>query len=84
MKTTLIAIGNSRGIRIPKPVIEHCGLTEQIEMTVHDRTLLIRAPRKPRTGWKEAFAKMAQRGDDKLLDPQPLPTQWDDEDWQWK
>ena len=84
MKTTLISIGNSRGIRIPKPVIEQCGLTHQIEMTVQDRTLLIHAPRKPRTGWKESFAKMARQGDDKLLDPQPLSTRWDDEDWQWK
>jgi len=84
VETTLIAIGNSRGIRIPKPVIEQCGLTEQIEMLVQDRTLVIRAPRRARMGWNESFAKMALRGDDKLLDPQPLPTQWDDEDWQWK
>ncbi len=83
MKTTLIAIGNSRGIRIPKPVIEQCGLSRQIEMTVQDRTLLIRAPRKARAGWKEAFARMAQHGDDKLLDP-PVSTRWDNEDWQWK
>lgn len=84
MKTTLIPIGNSRGIRIPKPVIEQCGLTEQIEMLVQDRTLVIRAPRRPRIGWNESFAKMALLGDDKLLDPQPLSMQWDDEDWQWK
>lgn len=53
-------------------------------MLVQDRTLVIRAPRRARIGWNESFAKMALRGDDKLLDPQPLPTQWDDEDWQWK
>jgi len=84
VKTTLIPIGNSRGIRIPKPVIEQCGLTDQIEMLVQDRTLVIRAPRRSRVGWNESFEKMARLGDDKLLDPQPLPSQWDDEDWQWK
>ena len=84
VKTTLISIGNSRGVRIPKPVIEQCGLVHQIEMTVQDRTLLIHAPRKPRAGWKDAFTKMAHLGDDKLLDPQSPSTAWDDEDWQWK
>lgn len=84
MKTTLIPIGNSRGVRIPKPFIEQCGLTEQVEMDVHDGTILIHAPRQPRAGWDTAFARMARAGDDKLLDGQAPPTRWDEEDWQWK
>lgn len=84
MKTTLIPIGNSRGVRIPKPFIEQCGLTDQVEMDVRDSVILIHAPRQPRGGWSDAFARMASAGDDKLLDGQPVPSRWDEEDWQWK
>ena len=84
MKTTLISIGNSRGVRIPKPLIEQCGLTEQVEMDVQDRLIIIHAPRQPRAGGGAAFAQMARAGDDKLLDAHPVATRWDDEDWQWK
>ena len=84
MKTTLIPIGNSRGVRIPKPFIEQCGLTEQVEMSVRDDTILICAPRQPRTGWADAFKRMARNGDDTLLDSQSPSTRWDDEEWQWE
>jgi len=84
MKTTLIPIGNSRGVRIPKPFIEQCGLTEQVEMDVQDCMILIHAPRQPRAGWEAAFVRMARAGDDKLLDGQAASTRWDEEDWQWK
>ena len=84
MKTTLIPIGNSRGVRIPKPLIDQCGLTEEIQMDVRDRMILIHSPRQARSGWSLAFKQMALKGDDKLLDSEPLPTRWDKEDWEWK
>jgi antitoxin MazE len=84
MKTTLISIGNSRGVRIPKPFIEQCGLSEQVEMDVQDSMILIHSPRQPRAGWGAAFERMARAGDDKLLDAPPISTRWADEDWQWK
>jgi len=84
MKTTLISIGNSRGVRIPKPFIEQCGLGEAVEMDVQDCMILIHAPRRPRTGWNTAFERMAQQGEDKLLDSPSISTRWDDEEWQWK
>jgi antitoxin MazE len=84
MKTTLIPIGNSRGVRIPKPFIEQCGLTEQVEMDVRNCMILIHAPRQPRAGWADAFEQMAREGDDTLLDGQPTSTRWDEEEWQWK
>lgn len=84
MKTTLIAIGNSRGVRIPKPFIQQCGLSEKVEMDVQDGMILIHAPRQPRAGWGAAFERMIRAGDDKLLDGQPSSTRWDEEDWQWK
>ena len=84
MKTTLVPIGNSRGVRIPKPFIEQCGLAGEIEMDVRDQAIVIHAPRQPRAGWGKAFKQMARLGDDALLDPHPTPTRWDDEDWQWQ
>ena len=80
----MIPIGNSRGVRIPKPFIEQCGLTEQVEMDVRDYMIFIHAARQPRAGWGAAFARMARAGDDKLLDDHPTSTRWDEEDWQWK
>ena len=84
MKATLIPIGNSRGVRIPKPFIEQCGLTDEIQIDVRDRMILIHSPRHPRSGWSMAFKQMAGAGDDKLLDAQPLLTRWEKEDWEWK
>lgn len=84
MKTTLISIGNSRGVRIPKPLIEQCGLADEVEMDVQDGTILIYAPRDPRAGWAEAFEQMVGSGDDKLLDGESPQTRWDEEEWEWK
>ncbi|MEE4272495.1 MAG: AbrB/MazE/SpoVT family DNA-binding domain-containing protein [Thermoanaerobaculales bacterium] len=84
MKTNLVKIGNSRGIRIPKPVIEQCGLENEVEMVVHNNELVIRAPSSVRDGWDAAFARMKEYGDDTLLDRVTEPsTTWDEEDWEW-
>ena len=84
MKTTLIPIGNSRGIRIPKPLIEQCGLTGTIEMDVRDGMILIHSPQHARAGWAKAFQQMARLGDDTMVDGQPGSTRWDEEEWEWK
>jgi antitoxin MazE len=84
MKTRIINIGNSRGIRIPKPLIEQTGLTGEVEISVREKALIIRAARKPRTGWADAFKRMAMQGDDHGLDVEPLlPSQFDEDQWEW-
>lgn len=83
MKTTLIPIGNSRGVRIPKPFIEKCGLEGELEIDIADGVVLIRAPRRARGGWAEAFERMAREGDDKLP-VHATATRWDKEEWEWK
>jgi antitoxin MazE len=84
MKVNLVRIGNSRGIRIPKPVIEQCGFGDEVEMLVQNNELVIRSSSSAREGWSTAFAQMAEFGDDELLDrvAEP-PTTWDDEEWEW-
>ncbi len=86
MKASLIKIGNSRGLRIPKPVLAACGFENQVEMEVKDRTLIIRSEQKPRSGWNEAFRSMRQHGEDALIDPEAISqsSQWDENEWEWQ
>lgn len=87
MKTRIIKIGNSQGIRIPKLLLEQIGLDparDSVELSVDDDRLTIRAARHPREGWEEQFRLMAERGDDQLLDPEPFSlTEWDEREWEW-
>ncbi len=84
IRTRLVKIGNSQGIRIPKTVIEQIGLGDDVELEVRDRQLVVRAASRPRAGWEEQFRLMAERGDDKLLnnDSSGL-THWDESEWTW-
>ncbi len=82
IRSKVVKIGNSRGIRIPRAVLEQAGLTDEVEMTVEGNKLVIQAYRHPRQDWDERFAAMAEQGDDRLLDEIPT-TQWDEEEWTW-
>lgn len=84
MKTTLVQIGNSRGIRIPKTYLEQCQLNDQVELELRDDHLIVRPAKRPRSGWDDAFHQMHERGDDVLLDEESLPaTEWDATEWKW-
>lgn len=82
MKTKLVRMGNSRGVRLPKPLIEQAGLTDEVELEAHGNTIVIIAKKAPRSGWAEAARKLHDQGGDKLLDP-PTPTHFDKDEWQW-
>jgi antitoxin MazE len=82
MKTKLVRMGNSRGIRLPKPLIEQAGLTDEVELEVRGNTIVIVAKKTPRSGWEEAARKLHDDGGDRLLDP-PTPTHFDETEWQW-
>ena len=85
MRTKLVRIGNSRGIRIPKPLIEHAHLSDQVELEFENGAIVVRCAEHPRAGWDAAFARMAAAGDDALLDAGRLGhTAWDDAEWEWK
>ena len=85
MTTRIVRIGNSRGVRIPKALLEQSGLEGEVEISAEDGTLVLRPARKPREGWSAAFQEMARRGDDALLDDVP-PTlsSWDEDEWEWR
>ena len=82
VRSKVVKIGNSRGIRIPRTLLEQAGLTDDVEMTVEGNRLIIHSLHSPRQGWEMQFKAMAERGDDQLLN-KSIPTQWDEEEWAW-
>ncbi len=83
MKVELARIGNSRGIRIPKPLIEQCGFGDQVELRVTPEGLVVTPTRRvPRSGWKEAFRSAQPVGTDAMAAEWP-PSVFDREEWQW-
>jgi antitoxin MazE len=83
MKARIVRVGNSRGIRIPKPLLDQAGLAEDVELHAEPGRIVIESVRQPRAGWAEAARRMAERGDDALLDA-PTPTRFDAEAWEWR
>ncbi len=85
MKTKVVKIGNSRGIRIPKSLIDESGLKSEVELEVIDGQIIIKSISQNRESWDSAFKKMAKNKDDILLDSDTLVQQskWDKEEWEW-
>ena len=70
MKVKVVPIGNSKGIRIPKPLLDQCRIANAVELRVQgNRLVLTPVPSRPREGWAEAARRMHQAGDDALLIP---------------
>jgi antitoxin MazE len=78
----IIQIGNSRGIRIPKPILEQCGFGESVELSVRGDNLILSPKRAPRAGWAEAFLKAGDSSADELL-LEGATNEFDGTDWQW-
>jgi antitoxin MazE len=82
MKARLVRIGNSRGIRLPKPLIEQAGLTDEVELRFQAGAITIRAATGTRAGWAEAAKLMRSRDEDRLIDPS-VATRFDEDEWEW-
>ena len=84
MKAQIVRIGNSQGIRIPKPFLQQSGIAKEVDIEVQGNQIVLRSLRRPREGWEESFRQMASKGDDRLLDEKLLKqTSWDEEEWEW-
>ena len=81
MKTKLVRIGNSRGIRLPKLLIEQAGLDEDVQLEVHGNSVVIRPLASTRAGWATAAAELAAT-EVGLLDA-VNPTAFDEDEWTW-
>jgi len=82
-KARIVKIGNSRGIRIPKTLLDEASLSDEVEVHAQPGRLIIRAVRRPRRGWATAAKRMRARGDDRLLE-EPTATTFDLEGWKWR
>ena len=79
MKAHIVRIGNSRGIRLPKTLLQESQLEDEVELQAEPGRILISKTAKPRTGWAEAAQRMRERDEDRLLD-QPTSTRFDKEE----
>ena len=82
MKTRLVRIGNSRGVRLPKAIIAQAGLTDEVELGVRDGAIVITRVTSARSGWADAARQVHQRDEDLLIDP-PIHTFFDEKEWKW-
>ncbi len=81
MKVDIIRVGNSRGIRIPKKVLDELGFAEAAELEIADGGLTLRPVADPHAGWAEAFQSDPPRGDD--ADWPDTVSAEADEVWTW-
>jgi antitoxin MazE len=82
MKARLIQIGNSRGVRLPKPLIKDAGLEDEVDIQLRDRSIVITSTKKLRAGWSESAKLLHDRKQDSLIDS-PSRTQFDKTEWRW-
>jgi antitoxin MazE len=82
MTAEIVDIGNSKGLRIPKPIRDELGLEGRVTLTVAEGALVVRPKRRPRDDWAEKFAKAKPPNREALLMPDQLPTDFDSE-WTW-
>ena len=84
MLTKIVPIGNSRGIRIPKAMLDDLDLGDEVDLQAKTGTLIIRPVKQMRAGWTDAFAGMAAHGDDFMVkEDAAQATAFDAEEWTW-
>ena len=83
MKARLVRIGNSRGVRLPKLLIQEARLKDEVLLRVRDGAVIITSSSRPRSGWAEAASQVRQQDQDRLLD-EPTPTDFDQKEWRWR
>ena len=82
IRSKVVKIGNSRGVRIPRTLLEQASLTVDVEMCVDGNKLIIQSAQQVRKGWATQFAAMAAQSDDQQL-IQGSTSQWDEDEWTW-
>lgn len=78
---SVVPIGNSQGIRLPKALLEQCHITDKVQVEVTGDKITLRPVKEPREGWDEQMKLMHSRGEDTLLVPDGIDS--DFSDWEW-
>ena len=69
MELSVIRIGNSKGIRLTKSILERYGIVDRVELIFEKGRIILKPISNPRYGWEDAFRKMHQYQEDELLIP---------------
>lgn len=83
MKALIRKIGNSKGIILPKEVIERCKLQGEVEITVSDDQIVIKAISSKRSSWEASFKKAEGKDEGVLENADLIQNEWDKEEWKW-
>jgi antitoxin MazE len=67
MDISVISIGNSKGIRLTKTILEKYNITDTVELILEKGYMILKPKQEPRKGWDKSFKKMHENGDDKLV-----------------
>ena len=67
MEASIIKIGNSKGLRLSKAIIDKYNIKDKVELILEDDKIILKPLDEPRKGWRAAFKKMNERGEDKLV-----------------
>ncbi|MDF9795049.1 antitoxin MazE [Catalinimonas alkaloidigena] len=67
MEVSIIQIGNSRGLRLNKSVLDKYNIKDKVEVILEEGQIILRPIDTPRKGWNEAFKEMHENQDDQLL-----------------
>jgi len=82
MLISVVAIGNSRGIRLPKAILDQLNIEDQIDMIIEDKQLVLKpVNKKPRSGWEESLKMMSAMNEDMLLIPEDSKST--EFEWKW-
>jgi antitoxin MazE len=80
--TRIVRIGNSRGFRVPKVLLDQADLPDEVELRAEPGRLVVTAARAARAGWEHAAQQMHSHVGDELLDPGQT-TSFDEQEWTW-
>jgi antitoxin MazE len=84
IKSKIVRIGNSQGVRIPHFLLQQLHLANEVEMSVQDDRLVIRAARKPRQDWEAQFSRVLPAEEDSSGEENPPQlSDWDGTEWTW-
>lgn len=74
----IVQIGSSKGIRIPKRVLDKLGMKNEAVAIINDNSITLSAPTTPRAGWEEDFKRCHELGEDQPLIQDDLDSNlWD-------
>jgi antitoxin MazE len=77
MQVSVIQVGNSKGIRLSKTILDKYQITDKVELVLEKDYIVLKPVAEPRKNWEEAFAEMHRNGDDKLL----IDSVFENENW---